>query len=76
MIKYFCDVCGEEVADGGFTSLRLKGSAQATGINGASRPVNIEVTCGVGGWNTGHLCGVCLRSAIDYAFSHRLRARP
>lgn len=75
--RFFCDVCSEEVPDGGFTSLRLKGSPQATGLNGASMPISIEVIAGVpsGAWNSGHLCEYCLRSAIDYAFEHRMRAR-
>ena len=76
MIRYYCDICGDEVTDGGFTGNRLKGSAQVTSsLSVASQPINIEVICGVKGWNDGIICGPCLKSAVAYAFEHNVRGR-
>lgn len=76
MIRYYCDVCEVEVQDRGFVGNRLKGSAQATNrFTGASQPINIELYCGVKGWNDGIICGPCLESAVTYAFEHNMRSR-
>lgn len=69
MIHYYCDICKVELPDSGFTSQRLKGKALIFG----EIPINIEVICGVRGWNDGQICGPCLQSALSYAFEHDLR---
>lgn len=75
MIRYFCDVCNTETPDGGLTSNRIKGTAQATGADGSSRPVNVEIIVGLKGWNDGIVCASCVHSAVTWAFDHNLRAR-
>ena len=55
MVKFFCDVCGSEVA--GHEDGRLKGEVGR---------ISFEVMTAIDGtWNGGHVCRKCLISAIN-----------
>ena len=61
MVKYFCDVCGDEIPGGeNVISSRIQESPVLNG-----RKVMFEIMAGIdGAWNGGHLCRNCLGRAI------------
>jgi hypothetical protein len=58
MIKYFCDVCGEETKRN-YVTERLKPEFCDDNCK-----VKCEVIVAVGGWNNGVICEECLRYAL------------
>ena len=57
MIRVYCDVCDQEIADRGNTvAHRIKRDSFLD-----NQRVMVEVIVGIGGtWNKGHLCRDCL----------------
>jgi hypothetical protein len=69
MIRYFCDCCGEEIAD----KNRIEGSdkgrllgVQRPKIKTQTDPLQVEVTTALGSsWNAGHFCKYCVIDAVN-----------
>ncbi|MBC8488486.1 MAG: hypothetical protein H8D45_20860 [Bacteroidetes bacterium] len=55
MIKYYCDVCGQELTRN-YVGNRLRSNYNN---------VSVEVMVAIGNvWNEGELCGTCLKDVI------------
>lgn len=65
MIRYFCDVCKEEIdPNANYVSARFKDFSIIDGTR-----VEVEIMAGTGGgMNTGHLCGKCLGKFLRFWF--------
>jgi hypothetical protein len=68
MIRYFCDCCGEEIADTnritGSDKGRLLGVRRSR-LKPAGEPLQVEVTTALGSiWNGGHFCKYCVIEAV------------
>lgn len=86
MIRYFCDCCGEEIADSnrieGSDKGRLMGMLRCK-LKPPGEPLQVEVTTALGSsWNGGHFCKYCVieavaskddRPAPDVAPAYKLR---
>ena len=67
MIRYYCDVCGEELGKADHN--RLQGSVQS-----GEHSVKVEVISGVdGAWNEGHLCHACVLTVVQEVAEQELR---
>jgi hypothetical protein len=65
MIRYFCDVCKEEIGPhANYVSERFKDFSIIDGTR-----IEVEIMAGTGGGlNKGHLCGKCLGKFLRFLF--------
>lgn len=68
MIRYFCDCCGEEIADTNRIESdkgRLLGVLRSK-LRPPGEPLQVEVTTALGSsWNGGHFCKYCVIDAVN-----------
>lgn len=70
MIRYFCDCCGKEIAEGttkieGTDKGRLLGILRSK-LQPPGEPLQVEVTTALGStWNGGHFCKYCVIDAVN-----------
>lgn len=79
MIRYFCDCCGEEIADANRIEGSDKGRLLAIlrpRVKTQTEPLQVEVTTALGStWNAGHFCRYCVIDAVNTK-DDRPRAAP